>query len=439
MRRKKGFKTKLEGQSASYQRAIIVAFFTDICALIYHIAISVVFYFLGITPMVYYNIFSVSLFLSMAFIIPRLKNYFVPYNLVLIEVIVHQLLADYFLGSYCSFHSFILLMGILPFLVIEKKQKYTVCITLCSVFIYILLGSIEINPKYDVAQDVLFGIRVFNILITIFIIIFMMMIYTKIVVKIEKNLKEHGEALEKEIKMAAVIQQNFFKQQLYNIENYQVSYFSRPMAGVSGDVYDFYKTGTNLDGLGIFDVSGHGISSGLVTMLVKNVIHQEFYNQPDAELWEILNTINDRLIAEKGEIQNYLTGILVRLTPRKIEIVDAGHPAPILYKQSTGQCDFIKLDEKSAGAIGIAGFPVYYESLYYNFEKGDELVLFSDGVIDIKNPEEEYFGKQRLLDTIKAIAEKKPSEQIIILEKAIKEFCGGRKQTDDLTVIILKK
>ena len=64
--------------------------------------------------------------------------------------------------------------------------------------------------------------------------------------------------------MAAVIQQSFFRQDVKNIKKYEVAYFSRPMVGVSGDLYDFYKTGDKLDGLGVFDVSGHGISSGLV-------------------------------------------------------------------------------------------------------------------------------------------------------------------------------
>ena len=85
----------------------------------------------------------------------------------------------------------------------------------------------------------------------------------------------------------------------------------------------------------------------------------------------------------------------------KIELVDAGHPAPILYKKQTGECNYVELGKKSVGAIGIAGFPVYYESMFYEFEDGDELIMFSDGVIDIKNEKDEYFGKERLLEAVK--------------------------------------
>lgn len=389
--------------------------------------------------MFYYNFVSISVFLFILIAIPRVKSFVLIYYLALAEVIVHQVLADYFLGSYTSFHSLILLLGLLPFLVFENKKKFAVPITVISSILYIFFSCRNIEPHANVADSILFVIRCMNITITVFIIIFVILIYTRVVYRIEYYLKTHSDTLENEIKMAAVIQQNFFRQEIDNIKKYEVAYFSRPMVGVSGDLYDFYKTGEKLDGLGVFDVSGHGISSGLVTMLVKNIIHQEFYNEKNAELWEIVNKINDRVIEEKGEIQNYLTGVLVRLYENKFELVDAGHPAPILYKKKTGDCNFVKLGERSVGAIGISGFPVYYESMFYDFEDGDELILFSDGVIDIKDEKDEYFGKERLLEAVKINLGKSAAEQVSFIANSIYSFCGSREQNDDLTIIVLKK
>ena len=389
--------------------------------------------------MFYYNFVSISVFLLILFLIPRVKSLVVSYYLALTEVIVHQVMADYFLGSYCSFHSFILLLGLLPFLVFENKKRFAVPITVISSVLYIYFSCRTIEPHADVPHSVLFTVRCMNITITVLIIIFVILIYTRVVYRIEYYLKTHSDTLENEIKMAAVIQQNFFRQEIDNIKKYEVAYFSRPMVGVSGDLYDFYKTGEKLDGLGVFDVSGHGISSGLVTMLVKNIIHQEFYNEEDSELWEIVNKINDRVIEEKGEIQNYLTGILVRLYEDKLELVDAGHPAPILYKKKTGECSFIDLGKRAVGVIGISGFPVYYESLFVDFEDGDELILFSDGVIDIKNEKDEYFGKERLLEAAKLNITKTAADQVSFIANSIYSFCGSREQNDDITIIVLKK
>lgn len=389
--------------------------------------------------MFYYNFFSITVFSVILILVPRLKSYVLAYNIALLEVIIHQVLADYFMGSYSSFHSFILLMGLLPFIIFENKKRYALPITVITALLYIYFSCRNIEPHANVAPAILFGVRCMNISITVFIIIFVVLIYTRVVYRIEYYLKNHSESLENEIKMAAVIQQSFFRQQVDDIKKYEVGYFSRPMVGVSGDLYDFYKTGEKLDGLGIFDVSGHGISSGLVTMLVKNIIHQEFYNQKDAELWEIVNQINDRVIEEKGEIQNYLTGVLVRLYEDKFELVDAGHPAPILYKKSTGECNYIELGDKSVGVIGIAGFPVFYESIFCDFEDGDELILFSDGVIDIKNENDEYFGKERLLKAAKVMVGMSAAEQVSYIANDIYSFCANCEQNDDLTIIVLKK
>ena len=425
--------------TSSYERAKLVSLFVTLASLLYHTTICIVFYFINVKQMFFYNFVSISVFLFILFLVPRIKSYILPYMLAFAEVLVHQILADYFLGSYSSFHSFILLLGLLPFIIFENKKRYALPVTILSSLIYIYFSCRNIEAHADVSSGIIFAIRCINISITVFIIIFVILIYTRIVYKIEYYLQRHNETLENEIKMAAVIQQNFFKQEVENIKKYEVAYFSRPMVGVSGDLYDFYKNGEKLDGLGIFDVSGHGISSGLVTMLVKNIIHQEFYKQQELELWEIVNNINDRVIEEKGDIQNYLTGILIRLYENKFELVDAGHPAPILYKKKTGECSFVELSKKSVGVIGIADFPVFYESIFYDFEDGDELILYSDGVIDIKNDKDEYFGKERLLDAVKVNIEKSAAEQVGFIANNIYSFCASREQTDDITIIVLKK
>ena len=327
---------------------------------------------------------------------------------------------------------------LLPFIIFENKKKYAVPVTIVSSIVYIYFSCRTIEAHANVDSRVLFAIRCLNISLTVFMIIFVILIYTRVVYRIESYLQTHSESLENEIKMAAVIQQNFFRQEIENIKKYEVAYFSRPMVGVSGDLYDFYKTGEKLDGFGIFDVSGHGISSGLVTMLVKNIIHQEFYKQQDLELWEIVNKINDRVIEEKGDIQNYLTGVLVRLYDNKFELVDAGHPAPILYKKKTGECNFIELSKKSVGVIGIADFPVFYESMFYDFEDGDELILYTDGVINVCAPGGRRLGSQGFINILASNIDKDADSQLSDIISDIASFKGMEPSKDDMTIMLLR-
>ena len=425
--------------TSSYARAKFVSSFTDFFALIYHIMIQVFFLQLKVMPMFYYNIISVIIFVILLIAIYRAKSFVALFFVAYVEVICHQVLAEYFMGSETCFHYFILMMGLLPFLVFEKKFAIATIISIISSVIFIVLESINFSPRYVVSSSIVNTLKYLNMAITIIVIVFMVGIFTIIVYKIEDNLEAKNLSLEKEIKMASVIQQSFFKQDVSKIKNYDLAFYSKPMAGVSGDLYDFFRTGDNLDGLGIFDVSGHSISSGLVTMLVKNIIHQEFYTKDKMDLWEILNNINGRVIQEKGDIENYLTGILIKTNKDNIEVAIAGHPRPIFYHHRTGICEYLQMKKESVGAIGIPGFPVYYTSQVYNFEDGDELFFFFVGLIDTMNERKEDFGKDRLLNLIYRVCEMPTKMQMIEIEKQIAMFQGRAPQKDDLTFMILKK
>lgn len=425
--------------ASSYARAKFVSAFTDFFALIYHVVIQVFFLQFRVMPMFFYNIISVAIFVFLLFAIYRVKSFIILFFIAYIEVMCHQILAEYFMGSETCFHYFILMMGLLPFLVFEKKLIVATIVSVISSVIFIILESISFTPKYIVSLNIVNTLKYLNMTITIIVIIFMVGIFTISVYKIEDNLEAKNRGLEKEIRMASVIQQNFFKQDVSQINNFDLAFYSKPMAGVSGDLYDFFRTGNNLEGLGIFDVSGHGISSGLVTMLVKNIIHQEFYTKEKMDLWEILNNINGRVIQEKGDIENYLTGILIKTNKENIEVAIAGHPRPIFYHHKTGICEFLQMKKESVGAIGIPGFPVYYTSQVYNFEEGDELFIYSDGLVDTVNERKEDFGKDRLLNLIYRVCDMPAKMQMVEVEKQIAMFQGRAPQKDDLTFIILKK
>ena len=425
---------------SSYTRAKFVSGFTDLFALIYHIIIQVLFLQLKVMPMFYYNIVSVTVFVILLIAIYKVKSFVGLFFIAYFEVICHQILAEYFIGTETNFHYFILMMGLLPFIIFEKQFIISMTVSFFSSALFIVLETIKFNPKYQIDENILSTIKLMNMVISIIVIIFMLLIFTVIVYKIEENLESKNENLKKEIKMASVIQHSFFKQNVSDIQNFNVAFYSKPMAGVSGDLCDFFRKGDNLDGLGIFDVSGHGISSGLVTMLVKNIIHQEFYAKEKMELWEIMNNINGRVIEEKGEIENYLTGILIRTeNDNSIEISIAGHPKPIIYHHETGVCEYLRLKKDSIGAIGIPGFPVYYCSEKVKFEKGDELFIYSDGLTDTLNERKEAFGKDRLLNLIYKVCEQSAKMQIEQIDKQITLFRGRASQNDDLTYIVLKR
>lgn len=256
----------------------------------------------------------------------------------------------------------------------------------------------------------------------------------------ENQLEKQKNILTKEIEQAALIQKAFYSREPKFYEQFSIAYKTVPMAGVSGDLYDFYSEGNKLQGLGIFDISGHGVSSGLLTLLSRNIISSEFYRNTNIELWEVVQKINDRFIEEKGQVENYLTGILLRiLDGNHIEYVNAGHLAPILYKKAENSFEFLAKHEKAVGAIGMKDIAPFYYSQYIKMENGDKLFLFTDGITDCVNEKGEAFGDFRLLKAFERTIMTSPEEQISLILNEIKQFRKKAPAEDDITLIVLKK
>ena len=257
---------------------------------------------------------------------------------------------------------------------------------------------------------------------------------------LDKVRTSHLETMEKEIELAAFVQESFSKKKLPDLENYEISYYSKAMSGVSGDMYDFYTNGSILKGVGIFDVSGHGIASGLVTMLVRNIFQQEFHQNYDKDLYEVMEIIDKRIKTEKRSIENYLTGILLRINDNKIEIVNAGHPAPIIYKKSDFNCSFFDEQRKySSSVIGLPSVDPFFQEAEITMQSGDEIILYTDGVKEALNSEHDEFGNARLLTSVKNAVQHDFENQIHLMLSDMGLFTGEESQSDDITIVIIKK
>ena len=254
------------------------------------------------------------------------------------------------------------------------------------------------------------------------------------------HLKYEIERADKEIELASFVQQSFYNLRLPDFKNFEVGYYNKPMAGVSGDLYDFYFTKDVLEGFGLFDVSGHGISSGLVTMLVKNIINDEFFKGKKLKLEDVMSITNDRIITQKGNVENYLTGVLARVNGNNIEIVNAGHPQIMHYKKKDNKIELIKRGESSeSSVIGISDFPVNFECVTTTVEKGDLLLLYTDGLTETMNRNREEFGVDRLRRTFLKNSDHPIAEQIQLIVDEARTFANRAKITDDVTLVILKK
>lgn len=279
--------------------------------------------------------------------------------------------------------------------------------------------------------------------------------------KTECELVEQKNILANEIQQASLIQKTFFQQESGFYKGWEIAYSCIPMAGVSGDLYDLYperqedlnsttsstekKSGKiKLKGLGIFDTSGHGISTSIITLLAKNIIRQEFYANMKKSLVDMMNEINVRFNVEKGELENYMTGVLIRMNEKdanghgQIEFVNAGHQAPVLYRHKKGSFEIVNNSTLSVGAIGLSSIEPYYDSINLSLEAGDELILYTDGVVNCCAPGGRRLGLQGFIDILASNIEKNVDTQLSDIISDIASFKDIEPSKDDMTIMLLK-
>ena len=269
----------------------------------------------------------------------------------------------------------------------------------------------------------------------------------------EHELVEQKDLLSTEINQAALIQKTFYKQKTEVFDGWDIAYTCIPMAGVSGDLYDFYPEkaeastadgNSKLKGLGIYDISGHGISSGVITLLAKNIINQKFYENQNADIVDMLNKINERFIIEKGELENYITGILLRPEKKnsdgsiELEFVNAGHQPPVLYHKKSDTLEVLKNTKDSRGAIGLNAIQPNYIKKKICMEAGDELILYTDGVTDCVGPHKKELTLHGFTDLIVENISQPVDEQLKYIISQISAFRGEEAANDDMTIIIMR-
>lgn len=256
-----------------------------------------------------------------------------------------------------------------------------------------------------------------------------------------KELERAQYIAKRDMDMAINVQANFLPRTAPESPEWDIAYLFKPMTGISGDFYDFYATSEGLLGAGLFDVSGHGIASGLVTMIAKTVIYQTFLSAPELPLGQILGQANSRLLQEIESVDNYLTGVLVRFAGDAVECVNAGHPEIIM--KSGDRVFPVGADngESIVGHfLGIAGFENDFPVARFTCKKNDVLLLYSDCLAESKNAAGEEYEMERIMESLREGPETSAEELLAHLMDRFFRFVGhGADLSDDLTVVVLKK
>ena len=246
--------------------------------------------------------------------------------------------------------------------------------------------------------------------------------------------EEELRQLESELELSQVVQRALLPQQVPSIPRYDIAAFSRPAQIVTGDYFDFLHFEDGMHGFIVADVSGHGVSAGMLMSSLQTVFHT-LTPETDSPV-DVLKRIN-KLYVHNINFSTFVTIFFAKLDPyaRTLSYASAGHNPPILHRSSTHQTTWLK---PTGAAIGlIADYPYRLENI--ELGEGDTLVLYTDGIIEALNSQgTEQFGYDRLLDVVHQNEALPANELTQRIRQAMSDFTQGRVLEDDVTIVVCK-
>ena len=238
------------------------------------------------------------------------------------------------------------------------------------------------------------------------------------------------QRLEQEINIARDIQQALLPRDFREYPHLAVTGFNLPCLSVGGDYFDVFPLGEGRTAFLIADVSGKGLGAALLTTMLQGALSGMTLGTDPARLFNHVN----RFLCAHSEVGRYATMFFGVLDEEgHLEFINAGHPSPILIRRGTAEEAFTE------GSYPVGLVPeAEYTAVCLKLEPGDTLVLFSDGVTEAVDPDEQMFGIARLKELLTGQLEC-PLEQLqkCVLE-AVENFSRGAHQADDLTLLIVR-
>jgi sigma-B regulation protein RsbU (phosphoserine phosphatase) len=268
-------------------------------------------------------------------------------------------------------------------------------------------------------------------------------------IETNRDLEEAHEIQRKDLTMASYVQKSFLPQEVPLSPNYDVAYTTKAASVVSGDFYDFYTDDNGIQGIGIFDVAGHGISSGLLTLMAKSVINRGFQKYVQQSFLDMVEKINEELISEIKPIGHYLTGIFLRFRGPEVDYINCAHPDMIIRREveeETGRIRDKNGKRISGPFLGIdLAHSTYqdadpFQGITFNVKPGDSLLLYTDSLIESTNSSGEDYQEHRIIKSFRQAPDGSAAEILEHVTGEFIEFIGGEESLkDDPTIIIVRK
>jgi sigma-B regulation protein RsbU (phosphoserine phosphatase) len=248
-----------------------------------------------------------------------------------------------------------------------------------------------------------------------------------------------AQKLQQEMNLARQIQRNLLPDKPPDLPGYDIAAYCESADETGGDYYDFLDVpgNDNLCGIAIGDVSGHGLAAALVMVQARAILRSVFSGE---NIEPSVVRMNDLLCPdlEDSRFMTFFLGVL-EMEPRRFHFTNAGHEPPLLIRPGAATPEE-RVRPLDAGGLllGVMEETEYPEGEPQDLESGDLLFLCTDGVFEARNPAEELYGEERMINALLDLAPKSAKEIVQGVVDRVLEFADGVPLADDLTLVIIR-
>jgi len=260
---------------------------------------------------------------------------------------------------------------------------------------------------------------------------------TKLKSSLEQSAREQAEnqRMNTELNIATQIQASVLpcvSSLFSDVKDFEISASMKPAKEVGGDFYDCFYVDPDTFAVIIADVSGKGVPSALFMMVAKTLLksNAQFGKSP----MEVFEHVND-LLCQNNDTSMFVTVFMgyLNIKTGKFTFVNAGHNPPLLRRKEN--YDYMKI-KKGFVLGGIENMSYVQDEI--TLEADDEVLLYTDGITEALNKENELFGETRLLTVLNENLNLPLSDLTYKIKSEIDKFADGAEQADDITMLALR-
>jgi serine phosphatase RsbU (regulator of sigma subunit) len=240
-----------------------------------------------------------------------------------------------------------------------------------------------------------------------------------------------------ELKIAKTVQQSLLPNKLEQDPHFEVSAFSASADEVGGDYYDTLRVSDHQVALIIADVSGKGTTAAFHMSQMKGIFHSLAQLHIDPK--DFMSRANQALVfcLERGSFIS-ASFFIIDSNERKIRYSRAGHCPVLYYKKAFNSSMYLKDKGTALGMVRSRDYCNFIETNEVNYESGDVMVLYTDGITEAKSARGDEFGYERLASALAEITSGSAKEIEEHIIKRLYEFSGTDNINDDYTSMTVK-